>query len=212
MKNSSDGAHHPIYSYPEGSIMGKHRLLRSRAKFSTGLGLVELLLALAISSMLLVGVGVAFQASLNTVEENQEIALATQGARIVLHRMMSETRQADAVDCTSNCITIYPPLSTGIDMAEYELADGTLWYRQTVGGNTESYPVLAPSDGVMIHSFFVDHDLGSRTEAMIDEDTGDEIEYVITYTARCTASLDLEVDGNRFAVTASTNPRKNMDW
>jgi len=164
------------------------------------MGLVELLLALAISAMLLTSVAMAFHSSLDTMDENQKIASATQNARVVLNRMMTEVRRAEAVECTSNRVRILPPEDgSGVLLTQYELVNGTLWYCQTVAAGTNSYPILTPDDGVTINTFEI-----NITTAVDGEG--------IVYTQNLTAQLDLQVGDNRFAVTASTNPRQNMDW
>ena len=167
---------------------------------AAGLGLVELLIALAITATLLTSVAIAFHASLETIEENQKIATATQSARVVLHRMMAESRCADAIDSQTSHLSILPPDDgSGVLLTEYELVDSTLWYRRKVGTVTTSYEILTPGDGVIINDFWV-----ARETAL--DDGGME------YTKNITARLALQVGDNKFAVTASTNPRRNVQW
>ena len=167
---------------------------------TTGLGLVELLISLAITAMLLTSVGMAFHASLKTVDENQEIASATRSVRIILHRMMAEVRRAEAVQCQTNRISILPNLAHSSDpRIEYEWINGTLWYSRVGGASSGKWPILGPADGVVIEQF----NIGSQT-ALDGEGA--------IYTKSITVSMDVQVDSNHFTVTASTNPRSNLDW
>lgn len=72
--------------------------LRSRlsARHRRGLGLAELLIALAICASLLTAVGVALDASFKSYKINQEQSALTQRARLTLHRVLTTIRQCDA--------------------------------------------------------------------------------------------------------------------
>ncbi len=72
-----------------------------RWKYETGFTIMELLLALAISSMLLAAVAVAFNASIINYRENEDIFKVINSARQSLFRMTSQLRTADAVEPNS---------------------------------------------------------------------------------------------------------------
>ncbi|NLF30902.1 MAG: hypothetical protein GX591_08455 [Planctomycetes bacterium] len=164
-----------------------------------GLGMVELLLSLAIMAMLLTSVAAAFHASLNTVDENQKIATVTHNARIVLNRMMAEIRQADEYGGGDHFVWITPPTFGNVTRIEYESVGDALVYRRTVNGIDCEYTILSPEDGVTIHAF--DITPLERRDA-----------HGVTYVTGVKATLDVSVGGNRFAVTAGTNPRRNLTW
>ena len=67
-------------------------------KNKAGFTVAELLLALAIASMLLVAVAVAFNASATNYRENEDIFRVMNSARQALFRITSQLRTADAVD------------------------------------------------------------------------------------------------------------------
>ena len=67
-------------------------------RYKAGFTVAELLLALAIASMLLVAVAVAFNASATNYRENEDIFRVTNSARQALFRITSQLRTADAVD------------------------------------------------------------------------------------------------------------------
>jgi len=68
------------------------------SKYKTGFTIAELLIALAISAMLLVAVAVAFNASAVNCQENEDIFKTINNARQALFRMTSQLRTADAVN------------------------------------------------------------------------------------------------------------------
>ena len=70
-------------------------------RHKTGFTIVELLLALAISAMLLAAVAVAFNASAINYQENEDIFNTINAARQALLRMTSQLRTATAVDPNS---------------------------------------------------------------------------------------------------------------
>ena len=67
----------------------------------TGFTIVELLLALAIGSMLLAAIAIAFSASIINYRENEDIFKTVNSARQALFRMTSQLRTANAVDPNS---------------------------------------------------------------------------------------------------------------
>lgn len=73
-------------------------ITKSKINRRFGFTVVELLLALAISAILLTAVTVAFNASVVNYRENEEIFRTINNARQALFRMTSQLRTADAVD------------------------------------------------------------------------------------------------------------------
>ena len=71
------------------------------SKLRSGFSVVELLLALAISSLLLVAVGVVFEASIASCRENEDAFNTINRARQALFRITSQLRTAAAVDPNS---------------------------------------------------------------------------------------------------------------
>ncbi len=88
---------HPDYSKRH----TRRSLRRSRPQFRPAVRaftLVEVLIALAISAILLAAVAVAFNASAMNYRENEEIYKAINSARQALFRITSQLRTATAVD------------------------------------------------------------------------------------------------------------------
>ncbi len=70
-------------------------------KFIAGFTIVELLLALAITGVLLAAVAVAFNASIMNYRQNEDIFKTINSARQALFRITSQLRTAEAVDTNS---------------------------------------------------------------------------------------------------------------
>jgi len=68
------------------------------ARYKNGFTIVELLLALAITSILLAAVAVAFNASMINYRRNEDIFKAINSARQALFRITTQLRTATAVD------------------------------------------------------------------------------------------------------------------
>jgi len=94
-----------------------------RWKYETGFTIVELLLALAIASILLAAVATAFNASIINYRENEDIFKAINSARGALLRITSQLRTADAVDPNSpvNECTL---ITAGGDDVTYQYNNG----------------------------------------------------------------------------------------
>ena len=94
-----------------------------RWKYETGFTIVELLLALAIASILLAAIATAFNASIINYRENEDIFKAINSARGALLRITSQLRTADAVDPNSpvNECTL---ITAGGDDVTYQYNNG----------------------------------------------------------------------------------------
>lgn len=75
-------------------VLGVSSLRRHARR--AGVGLAELLVALAICASLLTAVAVALDASINSYKINQEQSALTQRARLAAHRILTAIRQAEA--------------------------------------------------------------------------------------------------------------------
>ena len=80
-----------------------HRNKRRRR----GLSIAEVMISLAISSMLLVGVTAAYSASASAAEGNDKFFRATQAARVTMTQLLAEIRRADRVITSAGGDVIY---------------------------------------------------------------------------------------------------------
>ena len=85
--------------YPTSNIRRQSPLRGHTSK--TAFTLVELLIALAITAILLTAIAVAFNASVINYTENEKIYKALNGARQAMFRITSQLRTAKAVDPTA---------------------------------------------------------------------------------------------------------------
>ena len=68
-----------------------------RTRRRRGLSLVEACVSLAIGSLLMVAVGAAYSASVNSVEQNDRFFRATQAARVSMNQILTQLRTCQAV-------------------------------------------------------------------------------------------------------------------
>ncbi len=164
-----------------------------------GFSLVEILLALSLTAALLTAVAAAIQASLQSYRQNETITEATQTARSCLARMMREVRTAEEVDTTATRLTILTPDDgSGLTQLQYELSNGELIYRRTVGATTTSQALMAATDEVRISSLNLTSVTGTSGGT--------------TYTKSVTAKIGLTADGQSFFTTASASLRRNQEY
>ncbi len=83
--------------FPPPPAYGARAVLRRR-----GLSMVELMISLAITSMLLVAVATAYAASASAVKMNDDFFHASQTGRITMNQMLTEIRRADSVQCSTS--------------------------------------------------------------------------------------------------------------
>ena len=67
-----------------------------------GLGIVEAVISLAVSSALLVAVGAAFNSSSRAVQVNEEFFRATQASRVTMNQVLTELRRAASVQASAD--------------------------------------------------------------------------------------------------------------
>lgn len=72
--------------------------LRTDTKHQAGFTIVELLLAMALSAILLAAVAAAFNGSIINYQQNEDIFKTINGARQALYRITTQLRTAEAVD------------------------------------------------------------------------------------------------------------------
>jgi len=107
-----------------------------RWKYETGFTIVELLLALAIASILLAAVATAFNASIINYRENEDIFKAINSARGALLRITTQLRTADAVDPTSPLNECTLITADGDDVTyQYNNGDNKLYLIDNLSGS-----------------------------------------------------------------------------
>ena len=106
----------------------RHRFIYCKKRCSFGLTVVELLLALSIAAILLVGLATAIHASFTNYRENEDMFQAINSARQALLRITSELRTADAADPASPANECSLFTANGDDITyRYNNADNKLY-------------------------------------------------------------------------------------
>lgn len=105
-----------------------------QVRYKKGFTIVELIIALAISSILLAAVAFAFQSSIMNYSENENIFKTINSARQALCRITTQLRTADIVDpnTPSNQCSFYTPAHELITY-DYRSAENKLYL--VTGGN-----------------------------------------------------------------------------
>ena len=107
------------------------------ASIRCGFTIVELLLALAIASILLAAVATAFNASVINYRENEDIFKAINSARGALLRITSQLRTADAVDPNSPANECTLITAGGDDVTyQYNNGDNKLYLIDNLSGSS----------------------------------------------------------------------------
>lgn len=152
--------------------------------------LAEMLIALAITAMLMAAMAAAIHSSLTSYRENEKSAALVQAARSILSRMMDQVRTAADIDSTASRLRIDQD-ETGLNWVEYQFYAGTLFYTQTVSGSTEWHELLAYDDDVSVTEFNV-----------LREETPEGVPLSVT------TRLVLVVKDRTFAMTATSAVRR----
>jgi prepilin-type N-terminal cleavage/methylation domain-containing protein len=106
------------------------------SKYKTGFTIAELLIALAIASMLLAAVAVAFNASATNYRQNEDIFKTINNARQALFRMTSQLRTAKAVNVNAppNECSLYTAVNENITY-RYNSGDNKLYLITNIDSN-----------------------------------------------------------------------------
>lgn len=167
-------------------------MIKSRKQH--GFSLVEILLALTILAILLASICAAFEGSLTSYRENDEVAAATQLGRSILTRMTREIRTCSDINSTETQVVVTPyDNGSGLTQIVYELENGILYYRQTVNSQQTSYPLLGSGDNSSVTSFSIVRE---------DDLEGNPIS--------ATIHLELAVDNTPLILNASAVLRKQL--
>jgi len=170
------------------------------ARARRGFTLMELLLSMLLLAVLMASVAAAINASVNSYQENDRIASATQAARSILMRMMQEVRTCDDVSATPTSMSIaYQGRSDGLSLIKYEFTGGSFLCSRTINGSTSTQALLASSEALRVNSFSVSSISGT--------DSGGQ-----ACTKSTSARLELIIDGKKFSVTSSADPRRNLTY
>jgi type II secretory pathway pseudopilin PulG len=160
-----------------------HRRVRRSRR--SGLGMVELLVALSISALLLTGVAVAFVSAGKAVQINDEFTRATQSGRISINQIMMLARQCQTGTVTSTSLELKMPDATrklyALDAVKHELQ-----------------VTLLTNNPVEVHTLA----RNVKDLSFLTDPTGSSISMTVT----------IEVGDNQIVLNGSALPRRLMKY
>ncbi|HEY7115575.1 MAG TPA: prepilin-type N-terminal cleavage/methylation domain-containing protein [Tepidisphaeraceae bacterium] len=189
----------------------KHRATDTRR----GLSLAEVMISLAITSMLLTAIAAAFSSSTTVIENNDRFFRATQSARVTLNQVLTEVRRADAI----GDLDIFPgndPTSTKVSSTLIPIIrpDET----RPANEKMRFYEYDAVNKRVNLYFLRTDNTLSPRypiaTEvqsAPFSWDTGKDANNA-DCIARISVALDVKVGNNDIHLSGSTAPRRSLAY
>lgn len=180
---------------------GRRPTMRKTMKISA-FTLVELLIALSITALLLTAVATVMQAAFQSIEENQEIAEATQTARSVLNRISTQIRTAEDIQWSEPLLLITPPENDeNITQYQYELAGSGLVYRIASASGTATHVLISTENTETVK-------ISRWSVTSIDGKDSDGADC----TRAITVGLDISAGNNTFSNSATACPRRKLTF
>jgi prepilin-type N-terminal cleavage/methylation domain-containing protein len=158
-----------------------------------GISLVEMLIALTISAVLLLAVGMAFNASFDNYAENQEMVDAVQSSRLLMHRIMTQARKSTYLNVTS---------------------EGRRIQVETADDNYQYVYVYVPAENQVLLSRINLQTLASEDLGEVSNVTGFSIpsEQWGENPDRLTLSMTVRYGGNQSTLSGSAVPRSTIEF
>ena len=183
-----------------------------------GLSLSEVMISLAITSMLLTAIAAAFHSSSQIINENDEFFRATQAARVALNQMLTEVRRADEVVAED---TIVPMTATSPQFTVSKITSDLLPVSRPVGAHMSQefmrYYRYDPAAKKLLLYFqdatgklSAEYPLASNVQQSPfawDEAKSSDNRQI---ASRVAISLEVAVGNNRIRLSGSAVPRRSM--
>jgi type II secretory pathway pseudopilin PulG len=178
------------------------------------LSLVEVMISLAITSMLLTAIAAAFHSSSQIITENDEFFRATQAARVCLNQILTEVRRSDGIPATTINFPNFsvPPLTadqlpvsrplagqSSMEFIRYYRYDAPtkrimLYFQDASGKLSAEYPIAG---NVQKPPFSWEQDLDKDNKP---------------YIKRLSVSLEVLVGNNNIRLSGSAAPRRSITY
>lgn len=195
--------------------------LPRRRRRHRGLSLSEVMISLAITSMLLTAIAAAFHSSTQVITENDEFFRATQASRVALNQMLTEVRRADAVAArdtnvsnftvkgiTDSWLPVSRPLvsQSSMEFMRYyrynAVAKRLELYFQDASGNylpgpPDQVPGYTVASNVQAAPFSWDTALDKNGAP---------------YVTRVSIAMEVAVGNNRIRISGSAVPRRSVKY
>jgi prepilin-type N-terminal cleavage/methylation domain-containing protein len=188
--------------YKSPARQAQRRQPRARRR---GLSIVEVMISLAITSILLMGVSAAYIASADAVAMNDRFFRATQAARVTMNQLLTEIRRAESVLCapTNDSIIVtrpYPNRLPDEDSREYMYNPLTkkvtlrIFYKRADGA-TWSSPIYSLASNMETATF------GPPADRYQDSDGAWQEVHI-------PVMLDVKIGSNAVRLSGSSSPRR----
>jgi hypothetical protein len=166
------------------------------------LSLSELMISLAITSMLLTAIGAAFHSSAMVVQNNDQFFRATQSARVSLNLILTEIRRSDSVQVAANQIDIIRPAESmpaneKMRSFKYDSANKRLVLFITHLDNSVSPEYPLAESVVSNNPFTYDMGVDANNAACV---------------TRVSIALEVKVGASDIRLSGSTAPRRNLTY
>jgi type II secretory pathway pseudopilin PulG len=193
----------------------------NRSKRWTGrraLSLAEVMISLAITSMLLTAIAAAFQSSSAVIEENDRFFRATQSARVALSQMSTEIRRSDSIidlDSTvtqnGKTFTVKGITATLLPVSrppENRMANEMVRYYKYDATNKRLVIYFQDNSGVLSAEYPIAENVQSNPfswEMGKDYNNTDCVAHIAI-------NLDVQVGKNKIRLAGSAAPRRNLNY
>ncbi len=170
-----------------------------------GLSMIEAMIAMGISSMLLVAVSGAFSASAQAVETNDQFFRASQTARVVLHQMLGEIRRADLIRCDpAELDTSYFDVMRPVE----DLTTNEVYRRYKYDSNTRrlTLTIYKASDVVSAHYVLANNVEAASFGPPQNGQNAAKVEVV----QRLPVTVTVKVGSNYIALNGAAGPRRAL--
>jgi hypothetical protein len=191
---------------------------RQQRQHRPGLCLSEVMIALAISSMLLTAIAAAFSSSTAVIENNDRFFRATQSGRVALNLIMTDVRRSDAIvdhdttittaptpfvvkGITANLLPIYRP-------AEARVPNEMVRYYRYDAANKRLLLSFVNDLGVASPEYALAEDVQTSPFAW---DMGTDANNA-TCVARVAVALDVQVGSNMVRLSGAAAPRRSLSY
>lgn len=169
-----------------------------------GLSLVEIMISLAITSMLLTAIAAAFQSSSQVIENNDRFFRATQSARVAINQITTEVRRCDAIDNANITATLLPilrPVETRPpnEALRYYKYDATnkrivIYFQYLDGTLSAEYPI---AEAVQGNPFSWDMGVDANNAVCV---------------ARVSVAIEVKVGSSDIRISGSAAPRRSLTY
>jgi prepilin-type N-terminal cleavage/methylation domain-containing protein len=169
-----------------------------------GLSLAEVMISLAITSMLLTAIAAAFQSSSQVIENNDRFFRATQSARVAINQITTEVRRCDAIDDQNITATLLPilrpaetrPANEAMRYYKYDATNKRLviYFKYTNGTLSAEYPI---AEAVQAAPFSWDMGTDANNAVCV---------------ARLSVAMEVKVGSSDIRLSGSAAPRRSLNY